>query len=340
MIIFLYGEDTYRSRQKLKELKNKFLRDIDPSGNSLNILDGENINLNKINEIIGASSLFSKKRMIIIERIFSSKSKTIFDELRDYLIKKEPSCFAEGADSVDKKNQENIIIFWDDIASEGMGKNKLFNFLNKQKYTQEFKKLSNTEIINWIKKEFQAKNGKIKQQAAVLLSSLVGSDLWQLNNEINKLINYKKAQCLLGDKVCEAEIEKEDVEEFIRGKFDENIFAFTDAISNRNKAQALDLFEKEIEAGVADSYLLHMIIRQFRILMQVRQALDQGATSRKITSYLRLHPFVVQKASTQVRSFSLQVLKKIFSRLVEIDKKIKTGQSDFKTELSLLITKI
>jgi len=337
MLIFLYGEDTFRSRQKLKELKEKFLREVDPSGNSLNILDGENITLDKINETMGASSLFSKKRMIVVERIFSCKSKTIFEELKDYLIKKEPS----SAKAVgDKKNQENIIIFWDDVSSEGMLKNKLFNFLNKQKYTQEFKKLSNTDIINWIKKEFQAKNGKIKQQASVLLSSLVGSDLWQLNNEINKLINYKKAQCLLDDKVCEAEIEKEDVEEFTRGKFDENIFAFTDAISNRNKAQALDLFEKEIEAGVADSYLLHMIIRQFRILMQVRQALDQGATSRKITSSLRLHPFVAQKASTQVRSFSLQVLKNIFSSLVEIDKKIKTGQSDFRTELSLLIAKI
>ena len=327
MIIFLYGEDTFRSRQKLKELKDKFLRDIDPSGNSLVVLGGENITLNEINEIVASPSLFSKKRMIVIEDIFSNKDKDIFEALKNYFSQKE-------------KGQENIVIFWDEVISEDMNKNKLFSFLSKQKFTQEFRKLSNTETINWIKKEFQKRDAKIKPQAAILLSSLVGSDLWQINNEINKLINFKKAQCLLGDKVCEAEIEKEDVENLVRGKFDENIFAFTDAISNKNKAQALNLFEKEIDAGVTEGYLLHMIIRQFRILTQVRQALDQGATSRKIANTLKLHPFVAQKALTQVRNFSLLVLKYIFHNLVEIDKKIKTGQSDFKTELSLLITKI
>ncbi len=62
MIIFLYGEDTFRSRRKLNELKEKFLREVDPSGNSLTILDGEKTELEKINEAISPSSLLSKKK--------------------------------------------------------------------------------------------------------------------------------------------------------------------------------------------------------------------------------------------------------------------------------------
>ena len=97
MIIFLYGEDTFRSRQKLKELKSKFLRDIDSSGNSLAVLGGENTTLDRLNEIMASSSLFSKKRMIVIENIFSNKDKNIFEVLKDYLAKKESSFASASA---------------------------------------------------------------------------------------------------------------------------------------------------------------------------------------------------------------------------------------------------
>lgn len=85
---------------------------------------------------------------------------------------------------------------------------------------------------------------------------------------------------------------------------------------------------------------MHMIIRQFRILLQVRQALDNGHGSRKIINELKLHPFVVQKSLNQVRKFSLAPLKSIFQNLVQIDKEIKSGQTGAKAALSLLIAKI
>ena len=41
MIIFLFGADTFRSRQKLKEIKDKFLREVDSSGMNMQTLDGK-----------------------------------------------------------------------------------------------------------------------------------------------------------------------------------------------------------------------------------------------------------------------------------------------------------
>lgn len=165
-------------------------------------------------------------------------------------------------------------------------KNKLFKFLSEQKYAQNFKKLSNTETAVWIK-EFTAREAKVKPQAVLNLASMFGSDLWQLNNEIEKLINFKKAQLL---PESEAVISEEDVEALSRGKIDENIFALSDAIGNKNKAQAIKLLEQEMEAGVAEQYLLTMIIRQFKILLQVKEAIDAGMSQRKITSQLHFHP--------------------------------------------------
>ena len=170
-----------------------------------------------------------------------------------------------------------------------------------------------------------------------MIVSLLGSDLWQIDNEVDKLVNYKlglEPKMIKGGKP--AEIEAQDVEKLVRGQLDENIFALTDAISNKNKGLALKLLEEQYGAGLADTYLMTMIIRQFRILLQTRQALDSGLTSRQIISNLRLHPFVVQKSINQVRNFNLQTLKDILNKLTQIDYRVKTGQADVRTMLDLL----
>jgi DNA polymerase III subunit delta len=327
MIIFLYGEDTFRSRQKLKELKDKFIKDVDPSSNSIVYLAGNNLTMADLSEAIGARSLFVRKRLVVIENVFANQGDKLLEKFYDYLKKQVGK--KENAD-------DNIIIFWDETSGAKLSANKLFKYLGEQKYAQNFKKMSNTETAVWIKKEVANRGARIKPQAILSLASMFSGDLWQLNSEIDKLINHKQAQLLAES---EAVINEDDIELLCRGNVDANIFAFADAISNKNKASAMKLLEQELEAGVAEQYLLTMIIRQFRILLQVKEAVQSGATTRKITSQLHLHPFVVQKSLAQVNGFTLQSLKNIFSSLVEIDRKTKTGQTDFKSAISLLIAK-
>lgn len=330
MIIFLYGEDTFRSRQKLNELKEKFLREVDPTGGSLSALDGSIATLEKINESVSPSSFFSKKRMVVVENIFSNKAQPFFGQLAEFFKK--------------EKNRDNIIVFRDSVSgAEKLPKYKaeLFALLAKQKYAQEFKLLSNVEAVKWVKKETEARGGKINASAAAELISLLGSDLWLINSEIDKLINYKAGQKLpIDGQERGTIIEAEDVKNLARGVFDENIFALTDAWSAKNKKRAAELLEEQIEGGMAEAYLLTMIIRQFRILLQIRQALDLGETSGKISGLLKIHPYVAQKGISQARGFSLVELKKIFKRLTEIDYLMKTGQADIKTTLSVLLMKI
>lgn len=311
----------------MHELKNKFVKDVDPSSNSIIYLAGNNLTMADLSEAIGARSLFVRKRLVIIENVFANQGEKLLEKFYDYLKKQVGK---------KEKDDDNIIIFWDENSGTKLSANKLFKYLSEQKYAQNFKKLSNTETAAWIKKEVANRGARIKPQAILSLASMFSGDLWQLNSEIDKLINHKQAQ-LLAD--SEALINEDDIELLCRGNVDANIFAFADAISNKNKASAMKLLEQELEAGVAEQYLLTMIIRQFRILLQVKEAVQSGATARKIASQLHLHPFVVQKSLAQVNGFTLQTLKNIFSSLVEIDKKTKTGQADFKSAISLLIAK-
>lgn len=350
MIFFLYGEDTFRSRQKVKEFKDRFLREVDKTGNSLTIINGGTADLGEITEAVEASSLLTRKRMAVIEEIFSNKDQNIFKQLTKYLEQRK------------EKKDDNIIIFWDyrikikkskdkkerifKIDSAGKEKplskeqKELFNILAKQKHAQYFELLNNVAVAKWAKKEVENRGGKMSSRAIEILVSLVGADLWQIDNEINKLINFKLASQPKLTKAGIVQIEEEDVLSLVRGNFDENIFALTDAISNKNKALAAKLLEEEIESGADETYILSMVIRQFKILLGIRQALDENQSSRKIINLLKIHPFVAQKGMVQARRFNLITLKNIFNQLVRLDYNMKSGKADIKTMLDLLIAKI
>jgi DNA polymerase-3 subunit delta len=326
-------------------MKDKFVREVDPTGASLSMLDGRTAGIREINEQASPSSLLSRKRMVVIEDVFQNKGEKIFEELIELL-------------KTQEKN-DNILIFWDSSVKTGKKENilfinsageekplgvkplKLFKYLAKQKFAQEFKGLSNVEAAGWVKKETEARGAQITLPAANLLVSLAGTDLWQINNEISKLVNYKSGlepQIIKGGQ--KIVIEEKDVEELVRGNFDEDIFALTDAVSAKNKALAARLLEEQFTAGLSDVYLLTMITRQFNILLQIRQALDKNETQRKMQSDLKLHPYVLQKGAAQARNFTLAQLKNILSRLIEMDYLMKTGRGDIQTMLSMLFARI
>jgi len=344
MIVFLYGQDSFRSRLKLKELKDKYLREVDKAGSGLSSVSGAKATFAEIAAAIGPASLLSKKRLIVIEDIFASKDQAIFEKTHDYLKKNSQS--------------DNIIIFWEAnlklkkiknallpflVDSGGQDKplNKkssdLFKFLAKQKYVFSFNLLSHAELAGWVRKEVARRGGKISLEAATVLIGLVGSDGWQISQEIDKLLSFKQSEKLTESLL---EISAADVKKLVQGVFSENIFALTDAISSKNKSLAIKLLDEQIAAGLDGSYLLNMFVRQFRILLQLRQALDSGLTSRQIATQIKLHPFVLQKGLEQARNFNLATLKNIFKRLAEIDYLVKSGRGDYITGLNVLIAKL
>ena len=67
MIILLYGKDTYRSKQRLNELKQEFKNE---SGINERFLDAKNLTFEELkNEVLGLS-FFNEKKLIIVENVF------------------------------------------------------------------------------------------------------------------------------------------------------------------------------------------------------------------------------------------------------------------------------
>jgi DNA polymerase-3 subunit delta len=327
MIIFIYGADTYRSRQKLNELKEKFVSEIDTNSQSLIMVNGATATLKEIGEKISTGSLFVKKRMIVIEDIFDNKSDKMLSDLALYLKKR-----AEAA----KTDEENIIIFRDGdlngkdhkIKKEAQ---KLFTFLLSQKYVQEFKNLTGTQLNNFIKEEVQKLERQIEPAAIDTLIARTNSDLWRISSELHKLAMAISK----GEKITDTEVKNQ-----VTGSYDENIFSLTDAIAARNKKLALTILEEQYMAGLSEDYILSMLIRQFKIMLQVKSAVEANLSPLQIASELKLHSFVVKKTLSQISSFTLESLKEKLNHLISLDFANKTSSQDIKAELSLFIAKL
>jgi len=246
MIILLYGKDTYRSKNRLNELKKEFKNE---SGINERFLDGKILTFEELkNEVLGLS-FFNEKKLIIIENVFSNK--TLKEEIKE-----------KGKEFLDS---ENIIILYEtDKVLKG---DVLYSFIRKKATIEEFDLLKEGELRKWVLEEIEKNNGSASSQAVDLLLEYIGNDLWRQHNEINKLISYKK------------EIAEEDVKLLINIQAETNIFSTVDALADKDKEKAIKLIKKHLDKGESVFGLLAMIAYQFKNMLIVKTAGDYRKTS-------------------------------------------------------------
>ena len=173
------------------------------------------------------------------------------------------------------------------------------------------------DLPEWVIRRAKAKGGAIEPAAAFDLASSVGRNLRLLENELDKLLAYRDRS---------GPIRREDVRALTPYVQEANIFDMVDAIGQQNTAQAVRLLHDLEQGGAAALYVLSMIVRQFRILVQVSDQMSQGLTADEIAKAIGLHPFPTQKAMQQARRWSMAALQAAYDRLLDADLAIKTGK--------------
>jgi len=307
MIIFLYGKDTYRMKEKMKEIVEHYKK-VHKSGLNLKYFDV----FSDFEDNIKQASMFKEKKLAIINDLFSnSEFKERFSEKKkDFL------------------GSEDIILIYQE--KDFIKSDSLYKFLKKNIKSQEFELLTGAKLRSWVKKEFEKYNSEINPEALDLLIEYSGNDLWRMNNEIMKLVNYKNKEI----------INKKDINLLIRSKIETDIFKTVDAIAERNKSKALKLIHKHLEKGDSPLYLFSMINYQFRNLLIVKDFIEKCRPYGVILEKSGLHPYAVKKSYSQSYKFSFQELKKIYQKIFEIDFQIKTGKIEPEAGLDLFIAEL
>lgn len=325
MVIYLRGEDDYRSEETLRTLIDAFQKKHDPAGFSIARLDGELVRAETLQRALATQGMLTKRRLVTLRSLSQNRDRSVLDFLQNFLQDR-------------RWPAENVLIVWERGAPEsGKRGHPVFGLFAKlpprqprasgQDFQQRFDPLVGRQLEQWVDRQAAARRIRLAPDARNLLISLTGSDLRAIATELEKLSHYRPG----------ATITEPDVRLFVHGQLETSIFDLTDTLGERDFSRALQLLERQLLAGAHPLYLVTMLTRQFRILRQVEAA--GQAHPATLARQLKLHPFVVSKAREQVRRFTRTELVALFEAIVDLDERLKTGATDPAAELTLFVAR-
>ncbi len=186
------------------------------------------------------------------------------------------------------------------------------------------------EMSKWIENEARKQGGRLEPQAASLLAEMTGEDTRIAAQEITKLLTYVN----YARPVTAADVEQVSI---LSAQGD--VFALVDALGTGNGQAAQKMLHRLLE-NEEPFQLWGMVIRQFRLLLQAREMLDERASVPEVQKALGLHEFVAGKICEQARRFSISALESIYHKLVEIDEGAKTSQTPLDLALDMLLVEL
>jgi DNA polymerase-3 subunit delta len=216
------------------------------------------------------------------------------------------------------------------LESQSLRSNhRLLRFAEKAEngFVRQFSRPEGSALNRWIERRFESHGGQASPQAVQTLVVNIGNDLALLENEIEKLALYRAGET----------VEAEDVFLLCPHVAEASIFDLVDALGGRQGKQAAVLLNRKLAEGTDPFYLFAMIVRQFRLLIQIRELGEDGLRPPAIAQRLRIHPFVAGKLHQQCQRFTLPQLEEIYAHLLETDVGVKTGQAEMTTALHLLV---
>lgn len=311
-----HGGDEFTQSETLADLKSQM---GDPAMVELNTshFEGRTVTLGELMHACNTLPFLASKRLVIVDGLIEHSSNKGRENDRKTLLEYLPTLPpTTRLVLIEKKtlSAKNPFIKLAETSPIG--------------FSKTFQTPKGSSLEQWISKRVQAHGGTIHPFAAALLASDIGDDLRLLEMEIAKLLAYVKYS---------RPIETKDVELLTPYAAQANIFALVDAIGQRQGQKAATLLHSRLEAGNEPLYLLAMIIRQVRLLVQVKEKLGQQYRPDEIARDIKIHPYVASKLSQQALNFTLPQLEATHRQLLDIDIAIKTGRIDPAAALDLLV---
>lgn len=329
-LYLLHGDDEIAMRETLARLYEQLgeptLRDLNTTR-----LEGRGLSLSALQDACGAAPFIARRRMVVVEGYFTwllsrtregeapaeaelspapGKPRGL-EELTPVLEQIPPTTalvFIEGRTLPGR----HAMLAW--CATQG-----------ERAWVRLFEAPRPSDLPGWILRRAEHHGGRFEREAAQLLALAVGEDLSRLDAELTKLLTYVDRA---------RPVTAEDVRRLTPESAETDVFAMVDAIGQRDGPKAIHLLHKML--GEQDTgYIMAMVVRQIRLLLLAREALDAGPRAIRLGETLRaiavreterIPDFVAEKLETQARRFTMPALEKLFGQLRDLDEDIKTGR--------------
>ena len=273
-VYLLYGEEAYLKKQ----YKDRMTKAILPDGDIVNYAyyEGKGINPGELIDLAETMPFFAERRLIVVENSGFFKNAT--PELADY-IKTMPdtTCFIFVENEVDKRN-------------------RLYKAVKDKGRVVELGRQDEKTLLYWIGAQVKREGKLIKTSTAQYLVERTGTDMENLEKELEKLFAYT---------LDEKEITPAAIDEICTAQISNKIFEMVEAVAAKHQKKAMDLYYDLLALKEPPMRILYLLSRQFKQLMEVKALCIKGMDKSQIAKTVGIHPFVAGKYMSRCRSFGL-----------------------------------
>ncbi|WP_022747694.1 DNA polymerase III subunit delta [Lachnobacterium bovis] len=307
-VYLLYGEEAYLKKQ----YKEKLIKALVPEGDSMNytVFNSDNFDYHEMIQLSETMPFLAEHRVILIED--SGLFKKSEDDVAEYI----------------EQIPDASILIW--VENEVDKRNRLYKAVDKNGLAVEFAEQNDKVLEKWISIRLKKDNKRITREAFLLFIQRVGTDMENIDKELEKLV------CYTYDKDI---IEKADVEEITTEQVSNKVFEMVDAIALKKPQKAIELYNDLLFLKEPSMRILFLISRQFHILEIVKAMTNQGFGAADISKYASCPSWAVKKNQNQAKSFTLDQLKDAVRYGVELEELVKTGQLNAQIAVELFIVK-
>ncbi|MCM1569981.1 MAG: DNA polymerase III subunit delta [Roseburia sp.] len=308
-IYLLYGEERYLKKQYTNRLKAALAGEADHMNR--HSYEGKDIPVGEIIDLAETLPFFAERRVIFISN--SGLFKSGGERMAEYL--KAPS-------------ETTVFVFTESDVDK---RSKLYKAVQSKGCAVEFSRQDEKTLKRWIAGLLDKEGKKITEPTVQLFLAKTGTDMENIQMELEKLICY-----LLEREV----VTSEDVEAVCTTRVSSHIFDMITAIAEKQTRQALELYYDLLALKEPPMRILFLIARQCNMLLQVKELKTRGFGNQEIGAKIGVPPFIAGKYVHQAAHFKTSRLRKAVQQCVEAEEAVKTGRMNDRLSVELLILSV
>jgi DNA polymerase-3 subunit delta len=330
MIYLFYGEDSYSQKEFIKSIEEQVGVSEMKEANISRYVAQETSQEALISACMTIPFL-AKKRLIIVLGLWEYSKGKFSNKKKQSNKKNNSDSKAEWADfwnTVEQIPDTTDIIFSE--YNYAPPKNAIMD-LSENWIVREFPRMEEYALTQWIRKKTTDQQVEINTSAIKLFVELIGSDLWELSNELEKLILYTNGQTISVD----------HVNKLISTTKNINVFEAINALFDGNIQRSFQLINILLDDEYEARDFRFLLTRQTRQLILVKSLLEEKLSAEEIGKTLSISSsYAIKKTIERARNISWSRIKRFHKQLIETDRAIKTSELEERIALETFIAEM
>ncbi|MDF2885014.1 MAG: polymerase subunit delta [Clostridiaceae bacterium] len=318
--IVFCGQDETLIKDYINEIVKKTISDDFKQLNYIKI-DGTNFEVDGLINACETLPFMGDKKVVVLYRANflsdngDSKSNKLFENINSYIDKISPYTLL-------------IMYYVFDNKREKPSK-KLFK-LDRKSCIVKADKIRGANLEQKVKQYFDDNNKEIGKIELRLFCNKLDNNMGIIENEVEKLCCY----------TMNKDITKQDIEDMFPQKSDEDIFDMVDFLAQKKADKAINIMNELIYKGEKIPYILYMVERQFKLLLNIILGLEAKKNKNTLIKELKLNPYICEKLISQSKRFTIKQIENAVDLCLDCEIKLKSSTINSKISMELLIINI